>query len=123
MPRSRSKGTARGGTGGRVIAAAGARMTRTYPPAVASLQAVYPPAAPTAVALLVVARTTVAAMWASIAWLYPQSPGRGAASPRLAPPAPSSGGYLPSNQVARLPEQRKDLPDSPGVYLFRDTRG
>src|SRR3954468_11767162 len=106
MPRSRSKGTARGGTGGRVIAPSGARMTRTYPPAVASLQAVYPPAAPTAVALLVVARTTVTAMWASIAPLYPQAPC-----------------YLPSGSVPRLPEQRKNLPESPGVYLFRDTRG
>src|SRR3954467_15705486 len=25
--------------------------------------------------------------------------------------------------MARLADQRKDLPDSPGVYLFRDTRG
>src|SRR4051812_28717916 len=25
--------------------------------------------------------------------------------------------------MPRLPEQRKDLPDGPGVYLFRDTRG
>src|SRR3954451_9998629 len=25
--------------------------------------------------------------------------------------------------MARLSEQRKDLPDSPGVYLFRDARG
>src|SRR3954463_12664064 len=25
--------------------------------------------------------------------------------------------------MARLPEQRQNLPDSPGVYLFRDTRG
>src|SRR3954453_16723302 len=25
--------------------------------------------------------------------------------------------------MARLSDQRKNLPDSPGVYLFRDTRG
>src|SRR3954453_17044791 len=30
---------------------------------------------------------------------------------------------LDSVPMARLSEQRKNLPDSPGVYLFRDTRG
>ncbi|MEA2273071.1 MAG: excinuclease subunit, partial [Solirubrobacteraceae bacterium] len=30
---------------------------------------------------------------------------------------------IPAERLARLKEQRRNLPDQPGVYLFRDARG
>src|SRR5690242_13605193 len=51
--------------------------------------------------------------------LYPEAAGGKPPVPSLARRA----SLLPWIRMARLSEQRRDLPDNPGVYLFRDARG
>ena len=52
-------------------------------------------------------------------------PGAQRGNPRRSLASASMSGVLPTldGHPARLADQRKNLPDGPGVYLFRDTRG
>src|SRR5438270_7134922 len=55
-------------------------------------------------------------------------PGRSSSNPKCSRArrrisSAAMGGIHTLRSVARLSEQRRNLPDAPGVYLFRDTRG